>query len=108
MPRQLSKQESQEQLSTMMSLVTILGLIIPGLIVWGMSKLHVVTAWLLDKGMLEQSDRVIWSFNDGVGLDLGRICMLVGISLLVAVCLLWIAKWTLSLNAQQNAHPMDR
>lgn len=92
MPRQLSKQESQEQLSTMMSLVTIIGLIIPGLIVWGMSKLHVVTAWLLDKGMLEQSGRVIWIFNDGAGLDLGRILMLTGISLLLALFCAWIFK----------------
>lgn len=108
MPRQLSKQESQEQLSTMMSIFTIVGLIIPGLMVWGISKLHVVTAWLLERGILERSDRVMWSFNDGVGLDLGRICMLAGISLLVAVGLLWVAKWTLILNAQQKVNPVDR
>lgn len=108
MPRQLSKQESQEQLSTMMSIFTIVGLIIPGLMVWGISKLHVVTAWLLERDILERSDRVMWSFNDGVGLDLGRICMLVGISLLLTVCILWGAKWMLVSSAQQKVQQMSK
>lgn len=104
MTRQLSKEESQEQLSTFMSLITIGSLIIPGLLIWATSKLHVVTAWLLKNGIVEQSDRVIWSLSDGAGLDLGRICILVGISLLIAVCMFWLAKWTLNLSAQQKTN----
>lgn len=92
MTRQLSKEESQEQLSTFISLITIGSLIIPGLLIWATSKLHIVTTWLLERGILERSERVIWQLNDGTGLDLGRILMLTGISLLLALLTTWILK----------------
>lgn len=89
----MDKKKAEEEVSALITGVTLLGLVLPAAAVWAAAKSASVTSYLVSLGILERSRRVIWSIGDGVGLDLGRCMVFGGLILLSAVSLKLITSF---------------
>lgn len=83
---------AHEEITVITFGLTMAGLMAPAVVAYLLGRWGAATVWLLEYGLLEKSERVVWSLHDGIGLDLGRILMLVGVSLLLMVGLFWLGK----------------
>lgn len=81
----MENQKAEQEVSALMTGMTLVGLLVPALLVWAAGQFKSLALYLVQVGVLEQSDRVIWDFADGAGLDLGRILMFTGVVLLLSV-----------------------
>lgn len=81
----MENQKAEQEVSALMTGMTLVGLLVPALLVWAAGQFKSLALYLVQMGVLEKSERVIWNFADGAGLDLGRILMLAGVVLLVSV-----------------------
>lgn len=88
----MDSKQAQEEISVITMSLTLIGLILPGAGIWLVTKMQAVTLWMLEKGLLERSDRVVWVLQDGIGLDIGRILILIGCSMLCMVAFGWFVK----------------
>lgn len=99
----MNDEQAQQEISVITFSLTLISLMLPVVTVWLAGKFTSVTVWMLEHGLLEKSERVVWALHDGIGLDLGRILILAGLSLLIMLALGWFIKLSVETSKSQNA-----
>lgn len=96
--------KAQEEVSTIMFLLGAGSALVAGLGTFLLGKIQAVAVWALGHGFLEKSDRVLLALHNGIGLDLGRIFIIIGVLLLIATGTFYLAKimWVSSKQSQNN------
>lgn len=89
----MDKKKSQEEISALITGVTLIAVIFPPFIFWATNQYAVTLEYFVSVGLLEEGDRVIFEFIDGAGIDLGRILILVGAGLLFISLILLARKF---------------
>lgn len=88
----MDKKKAEEEVSALITVVSLLGLIVPFLLVWATGRFQALSQRLVEIGVLEQSDRVVLEISNDVGLDTGRLLILIGIILLTGIFVIRIFR----------------
>lgn len=83
----MDNKKAEEEVSALLTGMMLIGLAIPAVMLWIAGRFSAVSEYLVSKGILERSERVLWALHGDVGLDMGRVFILVGLSLLLGIAL---------------------
>lgn len=88
----MENQKAEQEVSALMTGMTLVGLLVPALLVWVAGRFETVALRLVEIGVLERSQRVVLEVSNGIGLDTGRILMAAGTVLLAGILLVRLVK----------------
>lgn len=88
----MENQKAEQEVSALMTGMTLVGLLVPALLVWAAGRFQTLALKLVEVGVLERSERVVLEISNGIGLDAGRILMVAGIVLLAGMLLVRLSK----------------
>lgn len=78
----MDKKKAEEEVSAIITGTILIGIILPAILAWLFIKISVVERYLVDIGILESGERVVWRVGESAGLDLGRILIILGLIIL--------------------------
>lgn len=83
----MENKKAEEEVSALLTGITLIGIAIPAFMLWLGGRFSATTDYLVGVGILERSERILWPMHGDVGLDAGRICILIGCSFLLVTLL---------------------
>lgn len=78
----MEDKKAEQEVSALLTGINLLGMMIPAALLWISGRFTALVGYLVSVGVMERSSRVVWVLSDGAGLDLGRLLILLGVSLL--------------------------
>lgn len=81
----MDNKKAEEEVSALITGFTLLGFILPVVLIWLVGKMTQVATYLEKIDLLERSERVVVNVFDGAGLDAGRLMIVAGIAIIAAV-----------------------
>lgn len=79
----MEKQKAEQEVSALITVMTLVGMIFPVALVWVAGRFQALTQRLVEVGILEQSERVVLEISSGIGFDIGKLFILIGLTLVM-------------------------
>lgn len=88
----MDNKKAEQEVGALITGITLLGMVFPLLLVWSVGRFHILSQRLVEIGVLEQSERVVFEISNGIGLDIGKLFILSGLILLIGVLTIRIIR----------------